>query len=68
MKTRKVLSTHSELLLSIWRALRYRQGLKRIQPLQTNTLKKDEFSSLVKTIHQETQVGSRGFVSCLAQW
>lgn len=58
MKTSKVLSTYFELLLNMWRALHYNQGLKRIQPLETNMLKNDEFSSLVKTIHQENQVGS----------
>lgn len=62
MKTSKMLSTHSELLTSIWRALHYSQELKRIQPLETNILKDDEFSSLVKTMHQESQVGSQGFV------
>lgn len=62
MKTSKLLSTRSELLPNIWRALHYSQGLKRIQPLETNILKNYEFSSLVQTIHQENQVGSRGFI------
>lgn len=57
-----MLSTHSELLPNIWRALHYSQGLKRIQLLETNILKNYDFSSLVKTIHQENQVGSRGFI------
>lgn len=39
MKTSKMLSPHSELLPNIWRVLHYSQGLKRIQPLETNILK-----------------------------
>jgi len=58
MKTSKMLSTHSELLPNIWKALHYSEGLKKIQSLETNILKKDEFSSLFKIIHQENQVGS----------
>lgn len=55
MKTSKLLSTHSELLPNIWRALHYSQGLKRIQLLETNILKNDVFSSLIQTIHSRTR-------------